>query len=168
MDEIKRCPESVGTTAHEYMCGQQQQLRRVKPIYSYDTDWYQLGLNGQILGYSKETVFKILKIGLKEYKGTKDDADLYWEGYYSEIDPGFDIFSSRNGAISKDLKRKMFAYGCNGKHHAVWTATEWLDEGGDTTFAEDHGCRVICKCTGKCKGKFLTENGKSKGGFLII
>jgi hypothetical protein len=142
--------------------------RHPKSITSINTDWYQWGLNCQILEYDKDTVDHIAQSGRLYYKGSPEDLDLFWEGYYSEIMPGFAIFSSRNGAISKDLKRKMFAYGCDGKNHAVWTATEWLDENGETTYAEDHGCRVICKCTGKCKGKFLTENREPKGGFLII
>jgi hypothetical protein len=142
--------------------------RQLKSIASINTDWYQWGLNCQILEYNKDVTDHIAQSGRLHYKGSVEDLDLFWEGYYSEIMPGFDIFSSRNGAMSKDLKRKMFAYGCDGKHHAVWTATEWLDENGDTTYAEDHGIRVICKCNGRCKDKFLTKDGKSKGGFLIV
>jgi len=57
--------------------------KEVKPIYSYNTDWYQWGLNGRILGYDESTQKKIIEHGAKYYKGTQKDIDLFWEGYYS-------------------------------------------------------------------------------------
>ncbi len=57
---------------------------KVKPIYSYNIDWYQWGLNSWILDYDKDTVAKILEIGLENYDGTNEDANFFWEGYYSK------------------------------------------------------------------------------------
>ena len=57
--------------------------QEVQKINSNNTDWYQWGLNTQILDYDEDTTIKILKCGLKNYNGTPEDADLFWEGYYS-------------------------------------------------------------------------------------
>jgi len=59
-------------------------MQEVKAIYSYNTDWYQWGLNAQILEYDKKSTEEVLEMGLKYYKGTTEDADLYWQGYYSK------------------------------------------------------------------------------------
>lgn len=73
----------------------------------------------------------------------------------------FKGFAVRYMAKSNDNKRRMIMYGCDGTNHAIWTATEHLNSKGITIFAEDHGMKVICKCTGRCKNKLM-----KRGGFL--
>jgi len=57
--------------------------KEVRAINSYNTDWYQWGVNGQILGYDETKTKKILKFGLEHYTGTEEDSNLFWKGYYS-------------------------------------------------------------------------------------
>jgi len=57
-------------------------------------------------------------------------------------------------------QRTMVMTGCDGTNHAVWIATEFLDEDGSVYDAEDHGTKITCKCTGSCKNKRFV------GGFI--
>jgi len=66
----------------------------------------------------------------------------------------FSGFAIRNMAISNDKTRESVMYGCDGHNHAIWTIKEYLSKDLITTeFAEDLGVKVICPCTGSCKGK---------------
>lgn len=63
-------------------------LEGLKPISSINTDYWQWGKNCQILEKSSEeftllTVGDIVDTAIKYYNATKEDIDLFWEGYYS-------------------------------------------------------------------------------------
>lgn len=67
--------------------------KQVIGINSYNTDWYQWGLNCQILKYDEKTVKGILKTGLMSYTSIQDDIDLFWKGYFSDTEDLMRVYS---------------------------------------------------------------------------
>ena len=56
--------------------------RKLKSIDTKNPDYYQWGLNCQILGFEQESTLKILRRMDKDIE--PGNFDLFWEGYYSK------------------------------------------------------------------------------------
>jgi len=94
---------------------------------------------------------------------TYDETSLKWLLHALKNRYNFDGFSVINTLSDTNGMRYGVMYGCDGIDHAAWHYKEWVDDRGQTTYAEDLRTLLIGRCDGSCK-----KAKKNIGGFLYI